>query len=185
MKTKDLVLIALFTAIITVGSFIRIPLPLCPFTLQFECTMLAGMFLGRRRGTASVALYVLLGLIGIPVFAGGGGFAYVLKPTFGYLIGFIAGAFITGTFAHTGDFSFKRILTGALVGLAVVYAVGLAYFYISSNLWVGKPLTLWQLFLTCFLPFAPKDVLLCILSALLGKRLIPMLHLRENPVAAA
>lgn len=179
-RTRDIAYIALFTAIITVGGFIRIPLPICPFTLQFTCTMLAGMFLGGKRGAASVALYVLLGLIGVPVFTGGGGFAYVLQPTFGYLIGFILGAFITGAFAYTGEFTFRRLLTGALLGLTASYVIGMAYFYIASNLWLGKPLTLWQMFLSCFLMVAPKDFVLCVIAAMLGKRLMPVLRLAEE-----
>ena len=183
-KTRDLALIALFTAIITVGGFIRIPLPVCPFTLQYTCTMLAGMFLGGKRGAASVALYVILGLLGVPVFTGGGGLSYVLQPTFGYLLGFIVGAFITGAIAYTGDFTFKRLLIGALAGLAAVYVIGMVWFYLSSNLWLGKPLTLWQLFLSCFLLVAPKDLVLCVIAAFLGRRLMPVLHLTDERVCA-
>ena len=66
--TRDLVLFALFTALIAIGAFIRIPVPFCPFTLQLLFTTLAGLLLGSRRGAASVAVYVFLGLIGLPVF---------------------------------------------------------------------------------------------------------------------
>ena len=66
--TRDLVLFALFTALIAIGAFIRIPVPFCPFTLQLLFTTLAGSILGGRRGAASVGVYVLLGLVGLPVF---------------------------------------------------------------------------------------------------------------------
>ena len=95
-KTKSMVLTAMFTALITAGAYIRIPVPVCPFTLQFLFTTLAGIILGKNRGAAAAAMYVILGLAGLPVFAGGGGIGYVLQPTFGYLIGFIAGSYITG-----------------------------------------------------------------------------------------
>ena len=65
-------------------SFIRIPVPLVPFTLQITFTTLAGLLLGSKKGAISVAVYVLMGLIGIPVFTQGGGFSYVLKPSFGF-----------------------------------------------------------------------------------------------------
>lgn len=65
--TRDLVLFALFTALIAIGAFIRIPVPFCPFTLQLLFTTLAGAILGGRRGAASVSVYVLLGLVGVPV----------------------------------------------------------------------------------------------------------------------
>ena len=86
----------MFTALITAGAYIRIPVPICPFTLQFLFTTLAGIILGKNKGAAATALYVILGLAGLPVFTGGGGIGYVLQPSFGYILGFIAGAFVTG-----------------------------------------------------------------------------------------
>ena len=80
--TRDLILCALFTALSAIGAFIRIPVPLVPFTLQITFTTLAGLLLGSKKGAISVAVYVLMGLIGIPVFTQGGGFSYVLKPMF-------------------------------------------------------------------------------------------------------
>lgn len=96
--TRDLVLFALFTALIAIGAFIRIPVPFCPFTLQLLFTTLAGLLLGSRRGAASVAVYVFLGTIGLPVFTSGGGPSYIFQPTFGYLLGFIGGAGFDGIY---------------------------------------------------------------------------------------
>lgn len=93
MKIKDLTRVALFTALIAAGAFLRIPIPYVPFTLQFLFTTLAGVLLGGKLGAVSVACYVVLGLLGVPIFAEGGGLSYVFQPTFGYLIGFCAGAF--------------------------------------------------------------------------------------------
>lgn len=87
LKTNQMILSALFTALISIGAFIKIPIPVVPFTLQFLFTMLAGLLLGGRLGTLSVLVYILLGLVGLPVFTEGGGLAYLLKPTFGYIIG--------------------------------------------------------------------------------------------------
>ncbi|MDY4173184.1 MAG: biotin transporter BioY, partial [Evtepia sp.] len=95
-KTRDLIQCSLFTALIAVGAFLRIPIPVLPFTLQFLFTTLAGLLLGPRQGTISVAAYLLLGLAGLPIFTEGGGFWYVLKPSFGYLIGFCVGTYLTG-----------------------------------------------------------------------------------------
>ena len=94
-RTKEMVLFGLFTALIAIGAFIKIPVPVCPFTLQLLFTTLAGLILGSRNGACSVGLYVLLGLAGVPVFTEGGGPSYIFQPTFGYLIGFIAGAWLT------------------------------------------------------------------------------------------
>ena len=76
----NLILIALFAALSVVGAFVKIPTPLVPFTLQTLFCVYAGFLLGARRGFASQLLYLLIGLIGIPVFALGGGPSYVLQP---------------------------------------------------------------------------------------------------------
>ena len=97
IKTKDLVICSLFTALVAAGAFIRIPvLYMDYFTLQFLFVLLAGILLGSRLGMLSVTIYVLLGLFGFPIFAAGGGINYVLRPSFGYLIGFVCAAFVCG-----------------------------------------------------------------------------------------
>ena len=95
--------------------FIRVPLPNCPFTLQILFTTLAGIVLGSRLGAASVGIYIVLGLIGVPIFTSGGGPGYILQPTFGYLIGFMVGAYVVGRIAESMDtLSFKRLLVGSI-----------------------------------------------------------------------
>ena len=167
---------ALFTALITAGAYIRIPIPVCPFTLQFLFTTLAGIFLGRNRGAAATALYVLLGLAGLPVFTGGGGLGYVFQPTFGYLIGFIAGSYLTGLIADYGRASGKRVLLACFAGLGVVYAFGMVYYYLISTFYLHNPIGIGALFLYCFLLAVPGDIALCILSATLAKRVVPVIH---------
>ncbi|MGN0265837.1 MAG: biotin transporter BioY [Oliverpabstia sp.] len=99
-KTKNLINCSLFTALIAVGAFIKIPIPVVPFTLQFLFTTLAGLLLGSRKGTISVVAYMLLGLAGLPIFSEGGGIWYIFKPSFGYIIGFCLGTFVTGLIAE-------------------------------------------------------------------------------------
>ena len=99
-KTKTLVYCGLFTALIAVGAFIKIPIPVVPFTLQYLFTMMAGLLLGPKLGAMAVTFYMLLGLIGLPIFAEGGGLWYIFKPSFGYIIGFIVGTFVTGYIAE-------------------------------------------------------------------------------------
>ena len=69
INTKDMIMCALFTALIAVGAFIKVPVPVVPFTLQFLFTMLAGLIMGGRLGAVSVGLYAVLGLVGLPIFA--------------------------------------------------------------------------------------------------------------------
>ena len=131
-KTRELVLCALFTALTAVGAFIKIPVPVVPFTLQFLFTMLAGLLLGGRLGAISVGAYAVLGLLGLPIFTEGGGFWYLLKPSFGYILGFIVGAYVTGKMAAKTS-NFWHILGANLVGLAIVYGMGMVYYYIICN----------------------------------------------------
>ena len=72
-KTKSLIYCGLFTALIAVGAFIKIPVPVVPFTLQYLFTMMAGLLLGSKLGALSVTFYMLLGLAGLPIFSEGGG----------------------------------------------------------------------------------------------------------------
>lgn len=177
IQTKDLILCALFTTLTAVGAFIKIPIPVCPFTLQFLFTMMAGLLLGSKRGAISVGVYVLLGLLGLPIFTEGGGFWYIIKPSFGYLIGFIVATFVTGYMAeHLKRWSIGGILTANFVGMAIVYVMGMAYYYVICNYVINTPIAVGPLFLYCFVLAAPGDVCLCILSAFLAKRLKPALR---------
>ena len=177
-KTKNLILCALFSALIAIGAFIKIPVPVVPFTLQFLFTMMAGLLLGGKLGAASVGVYMFMGLLGLPVFAEGGGFAYVLKPSFGYIIGFAVASYVTGAIAHkvSNPGYYGRLLVANFVGLGIVYLIGMIYYYLMSNFYLGNPIGLWPLFLYCFLLAVPGDIVLCVLGAVLGKRMIPVVR---------
>lgn len=175
-RTKNMILCALFVALIIVGAFIKIPVPLVPFTLQFLFTMLAGLLLGPGLGAAAVGIYIVLGLLGLPVFAEGGGLFYIFKPSFGYIIGFAAASYVTGAIANRqANPGFKRLLAANFTGLAIVYLFGMIYYYLISDFYLGSPIGLWPLFLYCFILAVPGDIVLCILGAFLGKRLIPVI----------
>ena len=161
-KTKNLAYCALFTALIAVGAFIRVPVPVVPFTLQYLFTMLAGLLLGPRLGTIAVGTYVLLGLVGLPIFTQGGGFWYVFQPSFGYLIGFCVGTFVTGWLAQRLEQAGKNTM-------------GMVYYYIICNYVINTPIALWPLFLYCFILAVPGDLCLSVLGAVLVKRVKPAL----------
>lgn len=154
-KTKQLVFCSLFTALIAVGAFIKIPVPVVPFTLQYLFTMLAGLILGPRLGTISVTAYMLLGLAGLPIFTEGGGLWYVLKPSFGYIIGFCIGTYVTGTLAaRLKKRTVARYLAANLAGLAVVYAAGMIYYYVICNYVLNTPIAVARC--SCTALFSPS-----------------------------
>lgn len=166
----------MFVALISVGAFIKIPIPVVPFTLQFLFTMLAGLLLGGKRGGSAVCIYIALGLAGVPVFTQGGGIGYIFQPSFGYIIGFAVGAFVTGTIAERGNWpDYKLLLAANFAGLGIVYLFGMVYYYLISNFYLNSPIGIWPLFLYCFLLAVPGDIFLCIVGAVLGKRLIPLM----------
>ncbi len=174
-KAQELVYCGIFTALIAVGAFIKVPVPVVPFTLQFLFTMLAGLLLGSRMGAVSVAVYMLLGLAGLPIFTEGGGIWYVLKPSFGYIIGFCIGAYVTGKMAEKmRKLTMAGYLLANFTGLFIVYGTGMMYYYIICNYVIDTPIGVWPLFLYCFLLAVPGDICLCILAALLAKRIRPM-----------
>ena len=169
-------LCAIFTVLTAVGAFIKIPVPVVPFTLQVLFTMLAGLLLGSRLGALSVGLYMILGLAGLPVFTQGGGLWYLLQPTFGYILGFILGSYVTGKMTEQRDtLTFGRILIAKFAGLAIIYVMGMIYYYVICNYVIHTPIGLWPLFLYCFLLAVPGDICLCFLAAGLAKRLKPIL----------
>lgn len=171
-----MILCGLFAALCAIGAFIKIPIPIVPFTLQLLFVMLAGLLLGGKYGLISVSVYIFIGLLGLPVFAEGGGLAYILKPSFGYIIGFAVAAYVTGKIANKeAKPSYKRLLAATFIGLFIVYIFGMTYYYLISDFYLGDPIALWPLFLYCFLLAVPGDIVICILSAILGKRLIPFI----------
>lgn len=171
LKTKELVLSALFVALITVGTFVRIPAGSDVYTLQFLFTLLAGLVLGENLGTFSVGTYVLMGLIGIPVFASGGGLGYLFQPTFGYLVGFIIQAWFCGRFSRKlSEINFKNLLSVNLGGMLIVYAIGMSWLYIVSNFVIDAPLTFGALIFYSFVLQVVPDGILCAGAAILAVR---------------
>lgn len=170
MKTRDLILTALFAALTAAGAFIRIPLGVSTITLQLLFTALAGVLLGARLGALSQTVYVLLGLVGAPVFASGGGFQYVLNPTFGFVLGLIPTAYLIGALTE-GDVSPRRIALACLAGFTALYLIGVPYMGVICNAYLGKGLTAGQILKSGMLVYLPGDCLKVAACALLAPRL--------------
>lgn len=172
---KNLILCALFSALICIGAFIKIPFIIVPITLQLPISILCGLLLGSKFGFLSAAVYVILGLIGLPVFTQGGGIGYVLQPTFGYIIGFMLAALLSGYVKERlNKATYWSYFLSALVGYAAIYIIGVPYFYLVYTLHLGNDITIAKLLLSCFIVFIPSDILGIAAGAYLAKRLKPI-----------
>ncbi len=178
VNVQMLVLTALFTALTAIGAFIKIPTAWVSFTLQIFFTFLAGILLGPGWGALSQLIYVLLGLIGVPVFTEGGGFGYVFHFTFGFLIGLIPCAAVTGALARhgRGSRSTLQIVLACVAGLAVLYAVGLPYMAWVLNVHLGKGLSTGTILKSGMLIFLPWDAVKIAAAVVLSKALLPVLE---------
>ncbi len=176
IKTRDLILVALFAALTAVGAFIRIPIGPAPITLQLFFTVLAGVLLGPYLGALSQLIYVALGLAGLPVFTGGGGFAYILTPNFGYLIGFILCPLVIGRIIRAAKKpSYLRSFLACMLGILAVYIVGVPYMYLILRYVTHTEITFANACVVGFLVFLPGDTAKSLIAAYLGKRLAPAL----------
>lgn len=166
MSARKLVYTALFAVLTAVGAFLRIPLGVSSITLQFLFTAMAGVLLGPGCGALSQSVYVALGLIGLPIFTTGGGFGYVLQPTFGFLLGLIPAAAIIGAISGKST-SPLRIALACAAGLAALYAVGVPYMALILNGYMGKNMSLSALLWAGMIPFLPGDAIKIAVTALL------------------
>lgn len=158
---------AMFGALTAIGSLVVIPLQPLPITLQTLFTGLAGILFGGYTAALSQIIYVLLGVIGLPVFAGGkAGLGTLLGPSGGYLIGFIAGAYIIGRIVESNENpGLIRILVALVSGTLVIYILGTIQLAIVTKFSLVKSL------MVGVVPFLPGDALKIAISAWLGIKL--------------
>ncbi|MBC8418864.1 MAG: biotin transporter BioY [Desulfobacteraceae bacterium] len=163
LSIRGMVYASIFGAVTAAGAYIMIPLPPVPITLQTLFLYVAAALLGGRLGALSQVVYLLVGLIGLPVFAGGkAGMGVLLGPTGGYLIGFIAGAYVIGKLVET-----KRtpgliwIVFSMVSGTALIYLFGVFQLMIIANLSMNKAITVGVL------PFLIGDALKIVVAAFL------------------
>ena len=159
---RDLLLITLSALFVAALAQVKIPLPFTPVPLtgQTFAVLLVGAVLGSKRGTASLALYTLMGAVGLPFFAGGAsGLAYMSGLTLGYLVGFIVAAYVIGLLAERGlERSVRTSLVPFLIGTLVIYLFGAGWLAILFG--PDQALTLG------ILPFLLGDAIKLVLAAL-------------------
>lgn len=178
-NTQFLTRTALMTVLIIVGRYLTIPLQPVPLTFQAFFVLLAGAIFGRKIGASASALYLALGLIGLPVFTGGGGLGYLVEPTFGYIIGFILGAYLVGYLKECFNITnFLGYLVIAFLGLFPIYILGALYFYFINLYILGTPQGISAVIAASILTPLPNGCLHSFLIALVAPRLNKIVNLR-------
>ena len=169
-KAYDLVLIALFVALMAICAWITVPAAV-PFTMQTFGVFLALLLLGGKRGAICMAVYLLLGAVGVPVFSGfRGGVSALVGSTGGYLVGFIVSALLM--WALTGFARRNRwtLAVALAVSLLACYAFGTVWFVVVS-VRAGKAMTFGTALSFCVLPYILPDAAKIWLAYFLSKRL--------------
>lgn len=172
VQTRELVLAAMFSALIAVGAFIQIPIPFLSFSLQTLFLALAVVLLQPRWALASVVIYIAIGLLGFPIFSRGGGIGYILQPSFGFLIGFVLWAWASSTIiSKLKSRTVWKVFGAEVVGVALMYAVALPYYDLIMRFYEASPMTAATLFTYCFATTFPGDILKSLLAAWMGLRI--------------
>ena len=176
-RTVDMAYIALFAVMIAVCSWISIPATV-PFTLQTFGVFLAVGVLGGKRGTLAVLVYLLLGIVGLPVFAGfSGGIGCLLGTTGGYIVGFLFSALVMWAMERFLGKKPWVLALSMVLGLIVCYAFGTVWFmqvYAKTTGAIG----IWTALGWCVFPYIVPDLVKIVLAMVLCKRLAVAIRLR-------
>ena len=167
---KKIIISPIFTMLIAIGAFIKIPLPYVPFSLQFLFVNLSGIFLGYTFGSYSVLLYIIIGLIGFPIFSKGGGIGYIFQPKFVYIIGFLVATFLIGKITKNLKSSFKNYFIISLLKIFIIYIIGFSYYYLIAKFYFISPKGIIWMILYGVIIFIPGDIITCFISSYIAMK---------------
>lgn len=175
-SAREVAYLGVSVALLAVGAFISLPIGEVPFTLQTLVVCLLGALLGWKRGLVAVAVYLLMGLVGIPVFAGfKSGMVALFGATGGYLFGFLFAVVISGLFKYfkIKNFRIRWVIyyLGMILGLAVCYAFGTAWFIIVYNGGQENAVSIGFALAKCVVPFILPDLCKLAVASFLAVRL--------------
>lgn len=163
-STKEIVLVALFAAVIAISAWVAVPAAI-PFTMQTFAIFFTVGTLGTKCGCAAVFVYILTGCMGLPVFAGfAGGIGVLFSPHGGFIIGFLPAAFVCGMLSKKAKGVLSLTLSMA-VGLLICYITGSAYFAKVSGLDAKSVI------FSCIIPYIIPDILKIFIAAALSQRI--------------
>ena len=175
-------MMALSIAMTTIGAYISIPIGTIKITLQFLVTNTVCLLLGKKWGGLSIWTYILMGLVGLPIFSQfAGGLSYVLQPSFGFLIGFAVGGQVAAFVREkSGKDTYLTYFVSSLIGLVVLDVIGVVYGAIIMYGYMHSAMSVWKFLVAFLLPFIPIDIAKCALSALLCNRLYKFVKLERK-----
>lgn len=167
-QLKFFILASLMAALTAVGAQIRIPMLPVPFTLQTLFVLLAGNLIGPNWGAVSMLIYLAMGLIGLPVFAGTSGLGIIFTPTFGYLISFPICAYWVGKSVskiRANNRYFTKAMITNLGGQLWIFGFGVVYLWLISNLYLENRLSISNAVFAGFVVFIPSMIIKAIIAA--------------------
>ncbi|WP_040205240.1 biotin transporter BioY [Neobacillus jeddahensis] len=176
-RALDMTMAGMFVALMAIGANIATIAPFLhvggvPITLQTFFAILAGAILGSRLGSIAMIVYMLVGLVGVPVFADFyGGLSIIIRPTFGFIISYILIAFIIGKMVEKNK-SLATFIIASLIGMVVNYLFGTNWMYYAYKLWAAAPEGFtYKMAWLWMLPPLPKDLILAVLAGMMAHRL--------------
>jgi biotin transport system substrate-specific component len=168
-KVKEIILILALTMAMCVSSHIKIPAFPVPFTMQVLIAALCGFMLNGKKTIIPLITYLIYGMAGAFVFANGGGIGYLLSPTFGYVLGFIAMAYLIGTLMERQEeITFKKLFGIGMIGVFAMYIIGASYLYIM----LGNTISVMQAIIQGIIIFIPYDILKLLVAVSITKKVI-------------
>lgn len=181
ISTKEMSIVAVFTSLTAIGAGISIPLGEVPITMQSLFVILSGLILGPKLGALSQIIYIILGLIGIPIFAGfTGGPQSIMKPSFGFVIAFVFAAYIVGKLSHSSKYLSKnRIWIASLLGTITLYLIGIPYMYYMLNIVMGKGLSFNTIMKIGCIIFLPGDFLKFIIASIIAIKTLNVISIES------
>lgn len=183
ISTREIAMAALFTAIMcTVTILVRVfqPVVVIPFSLQPLIMLLAACILSPLAAFLSMLAYVVMGLMGFPVFSVPpyGGVAYLLMPSAGFLLAYPVSAWLQSRLIR--KISIVNFILAGCAGIIVLYLIGLPYLYIILNFYLGHTVNLLQVLKIGFIPFITFDLLKVLLAAFIAIELSRRLDIRRE-----
>ena len=170
LKIKSIIKISLFTAIICIFSLIKIPVQPVAVTLTFFAVNTIILISDLKLSFISILLYIILGLLGLPVFSQGGGIGYVLNISFGYLLGFLVAPFMSFLAKKVFKTKSYNMILG-IINIFTVYTFGCLYAWVLSYIYLKTKMDIKYLITYFVLIFIPTDMIFCYLSSKIAERL--------------